>query len=119
MSKENSKKLIRQLFLGKVSEVIGFDKTLQLLKEADDVFSKSEHPEHLEKEFNNEFITSFLGLNRPYSLDSVLDKLIKTSDILMHEKNYDGHGWEILREARQEAVYYKKQIEDYLHYINN
>jgi len=63
-------------------------------------------------------ITRFLGLDRPYSLYSVLDKLIETSDILMHEKNYDGHGWEVLREARQEAVYYKTQIEDYLRQQN-
>jgi hypothetical protein len=63
-------------------------------------------------------ITSFLGLDRPYSLDSVLDKLIQTSDILMHEKNYDGNGWEILREAREQAVIYKNQIEDYLRQIN-
>jgi hypothetical protein len=66
----------------------------------------------------NAVITSFLGLDRPYSLDSVLDKLIQTSDILMHEKNYDGNGWEILREAREQAVIYKNQIEDYLRQIN-
>jgi hypothetical protein len=63
-------------------------------------------------------ITSFLGLDRPYSLDSVLEKLIETSDILMHQKNYDGNGWEILKEAREQAVIYKNQIHDYLRQIN-
>ena len=40
--KEYSKqeKLIRQLFVGKVSEIIGFDKTVDLLKEANDAFKK-------------------------------------------------------------------------------
>jgi hypothetical protein len=66
----------------------------------------------------NAVITSFLGLDRPYSLDSVLDKLIKTSDILMHDFSYDRDGWEVLREARQEAVYYKNKIEDYLRQQN-
>lgn len=63
-------------------------------------------------------IALFLGMDRTYPLNDVLDKLIKTSDILMHQKNYDGHGWEILREAREQAVYYKTQIEEYLRQQN-
>ena len=31
---EKKEKLERQLFIGKVSEIIGFDKTLELLKES-------------------------------------------------------------------------------------
>jgi hypothetical protein len=36
MNKENKlkEKLVHQLFVGKVSEIIGFDKTVELLKEA-------------------------------------------------------------------------------------
>ncbi|ELM3651224.1 hypothetical protein RYR30_001955 [Flavobacterium psychrophilum] len=36
----NQEKLIRQLFVGKVSEIIGFEKTVELLKEANDAFKK-------------------------------------------------------------------------------
>lgn len=36
----NQEKLIRQLFVGKVSEIIGFEKTFELLKEANDAFKK-------------------------------------------------------------------------------
>jgi hypothetical protein len=36
----SQEKLIRQLFVGKVSEIIGFDKTIELLKEANDTFKK-------------------------------------------------------------------------------
>jgi len=36
----NQEKLIKQLFVGKVSEIIGFYKTLELLKEANDAFKK-------------------------------------------------------------------------------
>ena len=32
----NTEKLIRQLFVGKVAEIIGMEKTLELLKEATD-----------------------------------------------------------------------------------
>ncbi len=31
---KNREKLVKQLFVGKVSEILGFDKTLELLKEA-------------------------------------------------------------------------------------
>lgn len=36
----NQEKLIRQLFVGKVSEIIGFEKTVELLKEANDALKK-------------------------------------------------------------------------------
>ena len=41
----NREKLIRQLFIGKVSDILGLDKTLELLKEANDAFKKCEHNE--------------------------------------------------------------------------
>ena len=66
-------------------------------------------------------ITSFndvLGLSEPYSLDSVLEKLIEASEILLHQKNYDGHGWEIISEAVTQARNYKNKIDSYLRQIN-
>lgn len=36
----NKEKLVRQLFVGKVSEIIGFDKTVELLKESTNAINK-------------------------------------------------------------------------------
>lgn len=38
----NKQKLIHELFVGKVSDELGFDKTLELLKEAKEVFKDFE-----------------------------------------------------------------------------
>ena len=56
MTKEEN--LVKQLFIGKVSEIIGFDKTLELLKESNDVFKKCEHDEYNDPKAyaNKEFI---------------------------------------------------------------
>ena len=40
MTKETKDKLIHQLFIGKVAEIIGYDKTLFLLQEATKEISK-------------------------------------------------------------------------------
>lgn len=37
---ENQEKLKKQLFIGKVSEIIGFEKTVELLKECNETFNK-------------------------------------------------------------------------------
>lgn len=41
-------------------------------------------------------IDDILMLDRPYSLKHVIDKLVEASEILLHNKNYDGHGWELI-----------------------
>ena len=38
--------------------------------------------------------SNILGLDNSWSLKDVLNKLIEASEILLHQKNYDGHGWE-------------------------
>jgi transcriptional regulator with XRE-family HTH domain len=38
--------------------------------------------------------SDILGLDSSWSLKDVLKKLIEASEILLHQKNYDGHGWE-------------------------
>ena len=36
LNMKNREKLVKQLFIGKVSEILGFDKTLELLKDLND-----------------------------------------------------------------------------------
>lgn len=53
----NREKLVNQLFIGKVSEIIGIAKTAELLKEANDALPKCEHDEKdPEAKAGNEFI---------------------------------------------------------------
>jgi len=44
-----------------------------------------------------------LRLNETWSLLSVLKKLADASDILLHQKDYDGNGWEQHEYALREA----------------
>lgn len=44
-----------------------------------------------------------LGLKNPYPLEDILDQLIGASNLLLHEKNYDGHAHEIIKEATEAA----------------
>jgi hypothetical protein len=39
-------------------------------------------------------LQSVLALDNAWCLKDVLKKLIEASEILLHQKNYDGHGWE-------------------------
>lgn len=42
------------------------------------------------------FIQDLLRISHPYSLSETLKGLIECADILLHKKDYDGHGWERL-----------------------
>jgi hypothetical protein len=44
-----------------------------------------------------------LGMNRPWPLLSVLEKLIEAGDILLRTMDYDGHGWEQIDHALASA----------------
>lgn len=44
-------------------------------------------------------IDKILRYGEPYSLPQILEGLCEATDILLHEKNYDGHGWEHLEYA--------------------
>jgi hypothetical protein len=35
-----------------------------------------------------------LGLDQPWSTADLIRKLVEAAEILLHEKSYDGHGWE-------------------------
>jgi hypothetical protein len=39
-------------------------------------------------------LESVLALDNPWCLRDVLKKLIEASEILLQQKDYDGHGWE-------------------------
>ena len=39
-------------------------------------------------------LQSVLALDNAWCLKDVMKKLIEASEILLHQKNYDGHGWE-------------------------
>lgn len=49
-----------------------------------------------------------LRLDLPWDTDSILKKLIEASEILLHKKNYDGHGYELINHA----IYHAKQLRD-------
>ena len=46
------------------------------------------------KTLTREQIIEVFGLDNPWTLKDVLNKLIEASEILLHKKNYDRHGWE-------------------------
>jgi hypothetical protein len=39
-------------------------------------------------------IDKIIGMDEAWPLVDVLKKLIEASEILLHKKDYDGHGWE-------------------------
>jgi hypothetical protein len=39
-------------------------------------------------------IDEIIGMDKAWPLVDVLYKLVEASEILLHKKNYDGHGWE-------------------------
>lgn len=51
----------------------------------------------------NKRIENLLRLDERWDTLSILEELTKASDILLHEKDYDGHGWELIAKATEEA----------------
>jgi hypothetical protein len=54
----------------------------------------NQHPTSLDK---------ILRIDQPYSLQEVFKGLIEATDILLHKKDYDGHGWEKLEYCYNQA----------------
>lgn len=50
-----------------------------------------------------EELIKLLGLNNPYPLKEVLIRLRMATNVLLHEKNYDRHGYEELEQCAQRA----------------
>lgn len=58
---QNREKLIRQLFVGKVSEILGYEKTIELLKESINAFPKNPNEEIEEQSKRDEFAVGLLN----------------------------------------------------------
>ncbi len=52
--------------------------------------------------------------DRPYDLFTILEKLSEAADILLHKKDYDGHGWEEMQQALDYAKNFILQLEQKL-----
>lgn len=52
------------------------------------------------------WVKEFLGLEEAWPLINVLEKLVEATNILLHKKSYDGHGWEDINHcvARGEQI---------------
>lgn len=57
--------------------------------------------ETLEKRLNK--LDRLTGMSTPWPIQSRLQKLCESADILLDDKSYDGHGWELIHEAREQA----------------
>lgn len=51
-----------------------------------------------------------LGSSRPWPLWHTLPKLVETASILLDKLDWDGHGWELLDEARTQAGRIDKEV---------
>ncbi len=71
----NKDKLIRQLFIGKVSAVLGLDKTAKLLTESIDAFKNYEVPKPIITDNNKEYFD--LLAERDYLIDKHPDMFVK------------------------------------------
>lgn len=64
-------------------------------------------PDYVESTVSNMMrslpLERILRLDQPYSLPEVLKGLIEAADILLHKKDYDGHGWETLEYCYRHA----------------
>jgi len=59
----------------------------------------------------DEQIKELKGLENAWSLRDTLEKLIEASNILLNDKSYDGHGYEQIYTARDQALEYVKLLE--------
>lgn len=48
-------------------------------------------------------------MQEPWPIHDVVSKLVEASEILLHKKNYDGHGWEEISHA---VAYAKQWLEE-------
>ena len=52
----------------------------------------------------SEWISVGKNTGRPWPLEDVINKLIEAANILLNDKSYDGHGYEQIMAARDEAT---------------
>ena len=58
-----------------------------------------------------EALRDALGVNTPLPTRDLLLELTKAADILIREKNYDGHGWELIDGAITKTAEREQQLE--------
>lgn len=61
---------------------------------------------------NNNHMKLPLNLDKCWDTYSVIEKLIEATDILLLEKDYDGHGWELMEKASFEGKELLSQIKN-------
>ena len=44
-----------------------------------------------------------LKIIRDWPVEDIMVQLIKAADILLHDKDYDGHGWEVMQRAMEKG----------------
>ena len=66
------------------------------------------------EQYAREEVEEITGMSDTFTLSDILNKLIESSDILLHNKNYDGHGWEIIAKCTELAKEKVKQIENHI-----
>lgn len=54
--------------------------------------------------YQNKILNSIIANDEAWSLKDILDKLVESANILLLEKDYDGHGWELINSARDRAL---------------
>jgi len=54
-------------------------------------------------------LEAVVGIETPWPIWSILERLCDAADILLDDKDYDGHGWELLHEARERG---RQRIDD-------
>lgn len=63
-------------------------------------------------------LRSAFAFNQPWPITEVLEKLADASDILLRDKDYDGHGWELIQScvprARIMAATFRQIYVDFL-----
>ena len=61
----------------------------------------------------HKLLNNILGSNTPFPLNEILKGLIESAHILLHKKDYDGHGWEHLEHCYKKAKDVNDLIEQY------
>jgi hypothetical protein len=56
-------------------------------------------------------LDKILRIDQPYNLQEVFKGLIEATDILLHKKDYDGHGWEELEYCYNQAKVIQKDLD--------
>jgi hypothetical protein len=78
----------------------------------DDVYEDTEQESYADSlRVKVEKYEKLLSMNTAFSAPDIIKLLLKATDTLLEEKGYDGHGWELLDNARKEGHKMIKEFE--------